>query len=277
MSADGFVMVPNSLVDQLAELKPLTLAIYVAIRRHDGKRGCFPSEEAIAEIVGTSERSVQRALGVLKERGFVETIRRRRQSHVYRFPNPNPTPVADQENQDPPPVADQENQDPPPVSRSPDTSGGSKANRRLYKNKNKGTRRIESASADAPGAPPAELLELLDGWNSLPTGIVKPGNGARLDPPANNVMAGWRRAQKNAEQRKAFSDIPAVLSAIQRSRFLHGKDFFRPAWLFGKNQDGEFKIVKLMEGAYESNGRKTNHVDQDDPYGAQAAMQCFFD
>jgi hypothetical protein len=43
------------------------------------------------------------------------------------------------------------------------------------------------------------LAELIVGWNALPEGMVKRGNGANADPPADAVLTGWRSAQQNRE------------------------------------------------------------------------------
>ena len=104
------------------------------------------------------------------------------------------------------------------------------------------------------GAPPSRLLELIDGWNALPAGVVKHGNGAKRDQIAKAVLAGWRRSQNEPEQREAFTDIPALLEAIQRATFCHGQPWFTPAWLFGKNRNGEFNALKLLNGDYEASG-----------------------
>jgi hypothetical protein len=114
-------------------------------------------------------------------------------------------------------------------------------------------RERESADADVP----AGLLVLIDGWNALPASIVKPGNGARRDPPAGAVLKGWAGAQRNREQRDALEDTPRVLAAIRRANFCHGQDWFTLPWLFGKNRNREFNIVKLLNGGYDAhaNGR----------------------
>lgn len=123
------------------------------------------------------------------------------------------------------------------------------------------------------GDPPEGLLELIDGWNSLGDSIVKPGNGARRDPPAKAVLAGWKRAQKEPEQRDAFRDIPKVLDAIRQARFCHGGGWFSLPWLFGKNQNGEFNVVKLLAGAYErnANGKRNPNDDPGSSYVPGAA------
>jgi hypothetical protein len=114
------------------------------------------------------------------------------------------------------------------------------------------TRQSNQTKAPAKaGDIPAGLLELIEGWNSLGNQIVKPGNGARRDPPAEAVLSGWKRALKNPEQRKHFQDIPAVLEKIKAAKYCHQQGWFTLPWLFGKNAKKEFNIERLMAGAHE--------------------------
>ncbi len=101
---------------------------------------------------------------------------------------------------------------------------------------------------------PADLLALIDGWNSLPAGIVKAGNGANRDPVAKATLKGWTRAQRDQEQREALSDPPRLLDAIRRASFCHAQGWFSLPWLFATNKAGEFNVVKLLNGGYEGNG-----------------------
>jgi hypothetical protein len=104
------------------------------------------------------------------------------------------------------------------------------------------------------------LIELISAWNRLGPEIVRPGNGARLDPPAKQALDGWSRAMKDPEQRAALNDIPAVLAAIRNARFCHNQGWFDLPWLFGRNKNRQFNICRLMAGAYdgEPNGSKRN-------------------
>jgi hypothetical protein len=102
----------------------------------------------------------------------------------------------------------------------------------------------------AAGEMPAGLLELIDGWNALGNQIVKPGNGARRDPPAKAVLAGWKQAMKEHEQRDHFQDIPAVLEKIKAAKYCHQQSWFTLPWLFGRNQKQEYNIERLMADAH---------------------------
>ncbi len=114
------------------------------------------------------------------------------------------------------------------------------------------------------GDAPSGLLELIDGWNELPAGIVKQGNGARRDPPSKAAHKGWARAQKDSEQRESFSNVPRLLEAIERAKFCHGQSWFSLPWLFGTNRNSEFNVVKLLNGGHDGSGN-TKSVRQDSP------------
>lgn len=114
------------------------------------------------------------------------------------------------------------------------------------------------------GVPP-ELLELIDAWNSLPSGIVRSGNGARRDPVAKATLKGWRRVQREPELQEAFADIPRFLGAIREADFCHEQPWFSLAWLFGSNKAGEFNAVKLMNGGYQNGNGKPKQSTSDSP------------
>lgn len=112
------------------------------------------------------------------------------------------------------------------------------------------TPKEETPGPAEPAAVPKGLIELIDGWNALGSDIVHHGNGARMDSPAKAILAGWKRAQSNREQRAALQDIPAVLAAIRKARFCHGKGWFSLPWLFATNEKGEYNVVRVMAGLH---------------------------
>ncbi|NLX56241.1 MAG: helix-turn-helix domain-containing protein [Planctomycetaceae bacterium] len=117
---------------------------------------------------------------------------------------------------------------------------------------------VNKKRAAAKAAAPADLLALIDGWNGLGDSIVKPGNGARRDPPSKELLRGWRKVEKNKELQEAFSNIPKLLAAIRKASYCHAQDWFSLAWLFGNNRTGESTVVKLMRGGYDSNGNSNS-------------------
>jgi len=107
-------------------------------------------------------------------------------------------------------------------------------------------------SAPAGAGLPGKLIELIDGWNGLKPDIVKPGNGVRREQPAKAILKGWAKAQRDRELRAAFEDIPKLLAAIRKAKFCHGEGWFTLPWLFGKNGNGEWKAVNLINGGYDN-------------------------
>ncbi len=113
---------------------------------------------------------------------------------------------------------------------------------------------------------PAKLQQLINGWNALGLGIVKKGNGVRSTPPSKAVLKGWNRAQQNIEQREVLEDIVALLTAIRGARFCHKEGWFTLAWLFGKNRNEEYNIVKVKSGAHDDRGNQDGKAKQSGAY-----------
>lgn len=70
----GYFQMPRAILDggRIAQAGPIGLAVYVALSRHANASGeCWPGQELIASEVGTSERSVRRAVGKLEALGLV--------------------------------------------------------------------------------------------------------------------------------------------------------------------------------------------------------------
>jgi len=122
----------------------------------------------------------------------------------------------------------------------------------------------------AQNATPANLLLMIDGWNSLRAeGLVEAA--ARRDPPAKAVLNGWKRLKREPELRDCFEDIPALLEAIRRATFCHRAGWFTLAKLFGKNRDGELIARKILDGGYRDDGRqRTQRPGAGQKYGAES-------
>ena len=99
---------------------------------------------------------------------------------------------------------------------------------------------------------PEKLQELGDAWNLLPDGIAP-----RVTKLASKaILAGWKRAQADAETREALSDPDKLMAAIERQRaFLAGQGWFDFLWLFGKGRDLEWNVSKLLNGKYDDSKR----------------------
>ncbi len=125
---------------------------------------------------------------------------------------------------------------------------------------NKKEEKLKNGKKKQEESAPPQLLELIDGWNELGPAIVKPGKGVRRDPPSVTVLRKWGAAMKEPEKRTALADIPALLAKIRGAKFCHCKGWFTFLWLFGKNQNSEFNLVKLTNGGYDDagDGKQTN-------------------
>ena len=107
------------------------------------------------------------------------------------------------------------------------------------------------------------LFELVDSWNALGRSIVSAM--VKRDPVSKAIQAGWKKLGREPELRECFTDIPALVGAIRKASYCHGKGWFRLEWLFSKVKTGEWAAVKLLDGAYASNdhnGAPSNDNDQ---------------
>jgi hypothetical protein len=267
-SDGGWFWMLDEIVLKAAEIGPAALAVYVVLAQHaNGNRQCWPKVERIAALLGFSDRTVKRALRTLCKAGLVT---RKRTSNgvdsgaynVYTL-SQGDTGVPLDGSQGDTGVQPRGHWCPAKGTNPtlfPGVDNISELNQRT-KPKNK---REKSATADEP---PGKLLELIDGWNALPPGIVKPGNGARRDPPAKATLKGWAKAQKEPEQREAFADIPALLEALKRAKACHGQDWFSVPWLFGTNKNGEFNVVKVLNGQHDTPWSNSNGNGKPTPPG----------
>jgi hypothetical protein len=248
----------NAVIELIAEIGLVAFCVYVVLSQHadNDDRTCFPSMNRLAAIVGITPRAARKAIALLKAKGLI-TIERRSEkgrgfiSNRYKILAQSPRKPSERK--------DSRDRNVGSVGIGTEVPEASERKDSTHRNGEtqeldpveldpiNQTQNISSASADYP----AGLLELIDGWNSLGNRIVKPGNGARRDPPAEAVLSGWKRALKNREQRKHFQDIPAVLEKIKAAKYCHQQGWFTLPWLFGKNAKKEFNIERLMAGAHE--------------------------
>lgn len=127
--------------------------------------------------------------------------------------------------------------------------------------------------------PKSEILfRLIDLWNELPEEIVRSGNGAKRDKPAQAIVKGWRRVQGDREAQEPFSDPERLKEAIGRAKFCHRQGWFTLPWLFGRNKNGEWNAVKLLNGGYDddthcrSNGQRRASVGPGQRYDPSATI-----
>ena len=96
----------------------------------------------------------------------------------------------------------------------------------------------------------SELLdEVITAWNELPKGIGPRVQNRKSRP----IVKGWEAMLREPEARVFFQDVGALMDEIVKSKFLHGKPFFKFQWLFCTG-NREFNVVKIMEGRYHDRG-----------------------
>jgi hypothetical protein len=96
--------------------------------------------------------------------------------------------------------------------------------------------------------PDAELLAWIDQWNALPRS--RRGPDCRREPISPVVRKAWRRRETSSELQEITSDPSALMAAVARCTFCHGKPWFVFGWLFGKGQSGEWNSRKVLDGYY---------------------------
>jgi hypothetical protein len=243
--------VDNTDVERIAHVGVVAWTVYTILRRHASEAGeCWPSVARLAELAGITERSVRAAIKRLSVAGMLTAEQRQgpkgTMTNLYHLPAVG-SPDDGRNETTPGGPAGAERNDTPGVNET--TPGGGTRRQGKKTNRTRPNEQEKERPADA-GAVPAGLVELIDGWNGLGEQIVKPGNGARKDPPAEETLSGWRRAMKHPAQRAAFSDTPGLLTAIRGAKFCHGQPWFTLPWLFGKNKNGEMNVCRLISGAY---------------------------
>ena len=86
MRKGNFTQVDNEVISRIAEIGHTPFAVYVVLARHADEKGeCFPSQTHVADVVGVSVRSVERAVGKLKNLGLVGVRQRRQKTAIYRI------------------------------------------------------------------------------------------------------------------------------------------------------------------------------------------------
>lgn len=114
----------------------------------------------------------------------------------------------------------------------------------------------ESAQVDP------RLLELIDQWNDAALAIHAPT--VHRDPPPTNLRTIWKRLDKDRELREAFEDIPAIVAAVRRAAFCHGRGWFTLPFLFTKDRETKvLRVRKLLNGEYADNGARKQNVSDD--------------
>lgn len=87
----GWVRIDHAIIDLLPAIGPAAFAVYAVLAKHADESGaCWPSVARVAQLCGTTKRSVRRCLQRLVDAGLIEVKRRRSEKgdhapNVYRL------------------------------------------------------------------------------------------------------------------------------------------------------------------------------------------------
>lgn len=124
-------------------------------------------------------------------------------------------------------------------------------------------------SAPPAGGFPPELVELIGWWNDL-RGKSLVQAGVTADPPSEAVRKGWERVQRSALLREKLADKEKLTSAIRAASLCREGWFRLEKLLGGKNRDGEYIVVKLLDGGYAD-----QETGNDDPRNTARSLNAF--
>lgn len=86
-----FVQCPKGLGTD-PRLGPGAVRLYLVLKEHDGPRGCYPRHKRLAELLGVSQDTIERAQAQLERAGWIVIDRAKRRINRYRFPE-RPAPM----------------------------------------------------------------------------------------------------------------------------------------------------------------------------------------
>lgn len=106
--------------------------------------------------------------------------------------------------------------------------------------------------------PPQELLEWIQWWNGLAgRGLV----ACKHIGPNEDICKGWARVEKSRELKDLLARKADIERAIQSATF--SLNWLSLPMLFGgKNQTGELKVRRLLEGRYGSADNQSKTVSK---------------
>lgn len=109
------------------------------------------------------------------------------------------------------------------------------------------TERNDTTTGDAV---PAELLNVVDLWNTLADSNFV-SHHANREPPAKSVLKAWVRSRRHPELKDSLAKLDEIEAAVRGSPFVHGAGWFRLEKLIcGTNKEGTFILTKLLEGGF---------------------------
>lgn len=106
--------------------------------------------------------------------------------------------------------------------------------------------------------PPRELLDWIEWWNRLAgRGLV----ACKHLGPNEDICKGWSRVEKSRELRELLARKEELERAIENATF--SLNWLSLPMLFGgKNQTGELKVRRLLEGRYGDSGKQSGTVQK---------------
>jgi hypothetical protein len=258
----------NAVINQITTIGMLPFAAYCVLAKHASSQDqdCYPAVDTIAAAIGRNESTARRALRMLESHGLIATTRQKKSnggdsSNLYTLLSTPPM-----NRQSPVPGADWHQRHPLPVNGArgglaamtdkpdpiePDPLKPDPTNHEEQANA------LLSAKADANATQvDARLLLLIEKYNSLPKGIIP--KQTSTNPVSPKLVTRYRTALKTPELREALADPDRIVEALRNAKFAHGKSWASLLGLLSVNKAGEYKLVQLLNGAYNDHGNRSH-------------------
>ncbi len=245
---DRLTAVRNATIDSSAKL-----LLFVLVSYADNNGDAWPSNERLTADMGLCVRQIRRVLTDLRHVGIVSAwmegkTRKLRIDfdRLRALPSPaspmGDTDVPDAQRRRTPMSANGGH--PRPTELSNELSSSLKRARTTRK-RDTSVRQVNTPKSQKQLAIPDQLDTLISAWNQLPDDIAP-----RCTKRTATLVTAFRRANGQPEVQDALSDVAKLTVAISEGSFLHGQNWFKFGWLFGKSRAGEWNACKILEGNY---------------------------
>lgn len=293
-SPGKWIWIDNAVLTELPRIGTTAFAVYAILARHADNKSqtCHPSAETIAEALGTSPKTVQRAIKTLAVHSLVEcqtsrdrgrwdgirfTLVDQRRNDISNSVDPNRrtnmstgtkhrrTNMSTGEAQPVDTGVRTSGQIcPSPVDTGVPTGGhicpppvdiGVHTQELLFGEEltEEELTEEELKRESADATVDPQLLTLVEKLNSLPDGILP--SRIRTSPLAHKLVTRYRTAMKTPELREALSDPDRIVAALKTATFAHGQSWASLLGLLSTNRSGEYKLIVLLNGGYKDRGR----------------------